>query len=84
MSIHPRGVLQLAELYGRPYVTLEESPALLAHWQLVHGESEARLRALHDPDYEARWEREWPEQAILWKATQAAYQRQREEGDADA
>lgn len=31
VSIHPRGVLALATLYGRPYVKLEESPALLAN-----------------------------------------------------
>lgn len=81
VGIHPRGVLRLAELYGRPYVKLEESPALLAHWQLVQGESEARL---HAPRDEAQWEREWPERAALWKAQQAEYWRRQEEGDAGA
>ena len=81
VGIHPRGVLRLAELYGRPYVKLEESPALLAHWQLVQAESNARLHAPHDKD---QWEREWPERAILWKAREAEYWRQLEEGDAGA
>ena len=66
----------------RPYVRLEESPALLAHWQLVRGESEARLHAPHD---EAQWEREYPEQAACWQAWQAEYWRQlEEEGNAGA
>ena len=55
VDIAARGVLRLAELYGRPYVRLEESPALLAHWQVVWAESEARLHASRD---EAQWERE--------------------------
>ena len=81
VNLHARGVLRLAELYGRPYVRLEESPALLAHWQLVQAESAARLRAGHD---KAQWEREWPEQAARWKAWQAEYWRQLKEGGADA
>lgn len=72
VSIHPRGVLRLAELYGRPYVKLEESPALLAHWQLVQAEAEARLHAPYD---EARWAREYPEKAALWQAHLAAWRR---------
>ena len=80
VGITARGVLRLAELYGRPYVTLEESPALHKHWQLVHGESEARLHTPHDP---AQWAREWPEQAALWKAQQAEDWQALEEGDAD-
>jgi len=58
VSISPRGVLTLAELYGRPYVRLQESPTVLAHWQLVQAESEARLSV---PCDKAQWEREWPE-----------------------
>jgi hypothetical protein len=68
VGIHPRGVLRLAELYGRPYVKLEESPALLEHWQLVQAESAARVHAPYDP---AQWEREWPERALLRKAREA-------------
>ena len=76
VDISARGVLKLATLYGRPYVRLEESPALLAHWQLVQGASEARLHTPHDP---VQWEREWPEQAILWKAREAECWRRHEE-----
>lgn len=65
VDIGARGVLKLAELYGRPYVRLHESPAVLAHWKLVQAETQARLMASHDP---AQWEREWPEQALLWRA----------------
>ena len=65
--IHPGGILRLAELYGRPYVRLEESRALLVHWQLVQAETAARVQALPDHD-EAQWAREWPERALLWKA----------------
>jgi hypothetical protein len=55
VSIHPDGILRLAELYGRPYVRLEESPALLAHWQLVQAECEARQAMPHD---NTQWEAE--------------------------
>ena len=68
VSIHPQGVLRLAQLYGRPYVRLEESPALLAHWQLVQTESAARERRLRTRWDEAQWAREWPERALLRKA----------------
>jgi hypothetical protein len=76
VGIHPEGVLKLAALYGRPYVRLEESPALLAHWQLVQAESDARLRT---PIDEAQWAQEWPERALLRKAREAGIQ-----GDEDA
>lgn len=76
VSIHPPGVLKLATLYSRPYVTFDQaSTVLLAHWTLVEAEAEARLHAPHD---EARWAREWPERALLWKARQAQW-----EADAD-
>jgi hypothetical protein len=78
VGIHPAGVLRLAEIYQRPYVRREESPALLAHWQLVQQESEARLRAQPWQD-EAQWAREWPERAFLRKAREAGIQ-----GDEDA
>lgn len=81
VNIHPRGVLRLSELYGRPYVKFEESAALLAHWQFMQAESEARL---HAPRDEAQWAREWPEQAARWKTQQAEYWRQLEERDAGA
>jgi hypothetical protein len=68
VSIHPQGVLKLAALYGRPYVKMEESPAVLAHWQLVQAESEARL---HMPIDEAQHAKEWPERALYWKAWRA-------------
>jgi hypothetical protein len=55
IDISARGVLRLAELYGRPYVKLEESPAVLAHWQRVQAEATTRL---HAPLDEARWEQE--------------------------
>ena len=76
VDISARGVLRLAELYGRPYVKLAESPALLAHWRLVLGESEARLHAPHN---EAQWAREYPEKAAIWKAHQAELFRKMEE-----
>ena len=76
VDIFPRGVLRLAELYGRPYVRLEESPAVFTHWRLVQTESEARLHTPHD---EAQWAREWPERALLWKARMA--QQEREDSD---
>ena len=68
VDIHLQGVLRLAELYERPYVHLEESRAVLAHWKLVQRESAARLHAPYD---EAQWAREWPERALLHKATLA-------------
>jgi hypothetical protein len=77
VDIHPRGVLRLADLYERPYVRLEESPALLTHWELVQAESQARLHQPHDP---AQWAREWPERAMHWKA-QVAQLEEQEEGD---
>lgn len=73
VGIHPQGVLKLAELYGRPYVYLEESPAVLAHWQLVQAESEARL---HTPIDEAQHAKEWPERAVYWKAWLAEWERE--------
>ena len=81
VGIHPRGVLRLAELYQRPYVRLDESPAVLAHWRLVQAESDARL---HAPRDEAQWTREYPEKAALWKAHQAEYWRKLAEGDSGA
>ena len=72
LSIHPHGVLRLAEQYGRSYVRCKESPALLAHWQLVQAESAARLHTPYNP---VQWEREWPERAILWKAWLAEHER---------
>jgi len=81
VGIHARGVLRLAELYGRPYVRLEESPAVLAHWQLVQAESAARLHALpRDAAHEAQWAREWPERARLWQAREDEDGCQWEEG----
>ena len=68
VDIPPAGVLRLAQLYGRPYVRLEESPALLAHWQLVQTESAARERRLEMGWDEAQWAREWPERAMLRQA----------------
>jgi len=65
VDVYAPGVLRLAELYGRPYVRVTESPALLAHWRLVHAENHPKPRAILD---EAQWAREWPEQAILWQA----------------
>jgi hypothetical protein len=76
VDIHPRGVLRLADLYARPYVRLEESPALLAHWELVQRESAARLQLPHDPE---QWAREWPERALRRKAQLAEIEEQ--EGD---
>lgn len=76
VCISARGVLRLAELYGRPYVKLEESPALLAHWWRVQAESKERL---HTPYNREKWECEWPEQAILSKAREAEYWRRWEE-----
>jgi hypothetical protein len=76
VDIHPQGVSRLADLCGRPYVRLEEAPALLAHWQLMQAESEARLHIPHAP---VQWEREWPERAMLWKARLA--QEEPENGD---
>jgi hypothetical protein len=67
VSIHPAGVLTLATLYGRPYVRLEESPAVRAHWQMVQRECKARLQAPHD---EETWAREYPERALHLKASQ--------------
>ena len=76
VNIHAPEVLKLADLYGRPYVRLEESRALFAHWQLVQAESEARLHAPHDI---AQWEREWQEHAMVFRAKWA--QAEDEEGD---
>ena len=78
LDIHAAGVLRLAELYGRPFVKLEESPALLAHWRLVQEESDARLRRLGRGYDQAQWEREWPERAMLHKALMAQWEH---EGD---
>jgi hypothetical protein len=64
-NIHAPGVLRLAERYGRPYVRCGESPALLAHWQLVHAEAQARGNAPYDP---VRWAEEWPERAAVSRA----------------
>ena len=69
VDICAQGVLKLAALYGRPYVRLHESPAVLAHWQLVQAEAQARLQAPYDA---AQWAREWPEQALLARARQQA------------
>ena len=63
-------MLALATLYARPYVRLNESPAVHAHWHLVQRESEARL---HTPYDEETWAREWPERALAWKARQAQF-----------
>ena len=65
VGIHPRGVLRLADLYGRPYVRMEESPALRKHWCLLQAESETRL---HTPYDQEQWAREWPERAMLFNA----------------
>jgi hypothetical protein len=65
LSIHPAGILRLATLYGRPYVRLHESHALIEHWKLVCDESEARTKAPLD---EGKWQREWPERYAAWKA----------------
>jgi hypothetical protein len=70
VGIHPLGVLTLADLSLRPYVRLEDSPAVRAHWDLVQAESAARLHTPHDP---AQWAREWPEQATLFTAWEAQY-----------
>ena len=69
VGIHPQGVLRLATLYGRPYVRLHESPAVLAHWRLVQAESNARLRRTTWD--EAQWAKEWPERAMMRKAREA-------------
>jgi hypothetical protein len=66
VTISPMGVLKLAALYGRPYVTFAQGPdVLIDHWELVQNESAARMTGPHD---EARLAREWPEQTLLWKA----------------
>jgi len=72
LSLYARGVLRLAELYGRPYVRVSESPALIAHWHLVEAESAARHSAPYDPEKRAR---EWPEREILWQAWLAEHKR---------
>jgi len=75
IGIFPAGVLRLAAWYKRPAIRWYESPTLIAHWKLVQHESEARL---HAPLDEARWAREYPEKAIMWKAKQAALWQQAE------
>lgn len=60
VDIYARGVLKLADLYGRPYVRYGESPALFAHWELVQTEMIARLKAPMD---EEKFAREYPERA---------------------
>jgi hypothetical protein len=77
VSLYPRGVLRLADLYGRPYVRVDESPALVAHWHVVQAESEARLQTPYDQE---QWAREWPEQTLLFHARLA----QREASETDA
>jgi hypothetical protein len=67
ISIFARGVLTLATLYGRPYVRFEESPALLAHWQLVQAEAAAQRHRRNAGDYsEAQYAEEYPEKAVLF------------------
>jgi hypothetical protein len=70
LFIHAAGVLRLAAIYGRPYVRLHESSALLAHWCLVEAEAVARLRAPYEP---GRWEREWPERHWLRRGREEAW-----------
>ena len=83
VDILPQGVIRLAALYGRPYVKLEESRAVLAHWQLVQAECAAREQRLEMGWDEAQWAREWPERALMYKARGGHWEWPEEPDDAD-
>jgi hypothetical protein len=70
LGLYAAGVLRMADLYHRPYVTCHQSNAPVRHWELVREEIAARLQAPHD---EEKWEREFPERALAMKAWQAQY-----------
>jgi hypothetical protein len=66
LSAYAAGVLRLATHYGRPYVRYHQAPdVLFDHWRLVQEEATARLHAPHDM---ARWQREFPEDYVVFQA----------------
>lgn len=72
LDIFASGVLRLADRYGKPYVRLGESRALLEHWKRVQREAEERA---HMPYDEAKWAAEWPEAYARWQARLAEWER---------
>jgi hypothetical protein len=66
LSVYAAGVLRLSVYYGRPYVRYHQAPdVLFDHWRLVQEEATARLHAPHDM---ARWQREFPEDYVVFQA----------------